>query len=83
MNQNQLSPEQIENLINLASKKLGADPNTLKENLSKGNADKIIGNLAPAQQAIIAKLLKDPKAVESFMSTPQAQEFMNRIIGGK
>ncbi len=83
MNQNQLSPEQIENLINLASKKLGADPNALKENLSQGNADKIIGNLAPAQQAIIAKLLKDPKAVESFMGTPQAKEFMNRIIGGK
>ena len=67
MNNHGLSQQQMDNLLNLAGKKLGKDPEALRGQLERGEFDQMIGGLDPAAQSKIAALANDPKALETML----------------
>lgn len=76
---NNIDAKKMEALLSLASKKLGTDPSTLKNQLESGSFDKALGNLPKAQQAKLMQALSDPKSAEKLLSTPQAQQMYKKI----
>ena len=47
-----ISPDQMDSLLALAGKKMGKDPEKLREQMQSGQMDGILGGLSPAQQLL-------------------------------
>ncbi len=73
----------LENLINTISQKLGADPNKLKDAAQNGNVNDIIKNLNQKDAEKIQKILSDKDAASKLLSTPKAQQLLKRFMGDK
>ena len=58
-----LSQDQMDSLMQMAGKKMGTDPQKLKEQMQSGQMDGILKNLNPNQQAQIQNLMNNPAAV--------------------
>lgn len=82
-NKENFNSEQIKFLLENAGKKMGANPEILKQQLKNGNVNDIIGSMPPDKAAKINKILSNPKAIEEIMNTPQAQELLKKLKGGK
>lgn len=76
----QLTPDQLQALLNYASQRLGISPEQLKETVQSGNlsslTDKAGGN-------DLSALIKDPQKAEQLLRSPQAQALLNQLMGGK
>ena len=73
----------LEDLINTISQKLGADPNKLKDATQNGNVNDIIKNLNQKDAEKIQKILSDKDAASKLLSTPKAQQLLKRFMGDK
>ena len=73
----------LENLINTISQKLGADPNKLKDAAQNGNINDVIKNLKPQDAEKIQKILSDKNATSKLLSSPKAQQLLKRFMGDK
>lgn len=73
----------LENLINTISQKLGADPNKLKDAAQNGNVNDIIKNLNQKDAEKIQKILSDKDAASKLLSTPKAQQLLKKFMGDK
>lgn len=81
MSQFQLSESQMDRLLNMAGKKMGTDPNQLKQQMQNGQANALLGALPKDKQAQINALMQDPQAVEQFMQNPKVQQLLRGIMG--
>ncbi len=73
----------LENLINTISQKLGADPNKLKDAAQNGKVNDIIKNLNQKDAEKIQKILSDKDAASKLLSTPKAQQLLKKFMGDK
>ncbi len=73
--------EQINSLINMLSERLNADSSQVKDALQKGNLDKVLQNMNPAQAQKIGAILSDPEESKKVLSTPQAQALIKKLMG--
>ena len=73
--------QQINNLINEASKISGVDKSTIQNAAQDGNVDKMLSKLSPAQAKSLQKILSDKNATRELLSTPQAQKLLMKILG--
>ncbi|MBQ2972332.1 MAG: hypothetical protein IJO20_02460 [Ruminococcus sp.] len=73
--------EQINSLINMLSVRLNADSSQVREALEKGNLDKVLQNMNPAQAEKIGAILSDPEESKKVLSTPQAQALIKKLMG--
>ena len=73
----------LENLINTISKKLGTDPNKLKDAAQNGNVNDIIKNLNQKDAEKIQKILSDKNATSKLLSTKKAQQLLKKFMGDK
>lgn len=80
---NGLNDANMEQLIGIVSKKLGVPPEQLKSELESGKFNSALNSMKPADAAVFNKLISDPKALERFMSTPQAMALYKKLGGGK
>lgn len=78
-----IPPEKMEELIGTASKKLGAQPEQIKQALNQGNAQQLIDKLSPEQKQQFQALLSDREAAERFLSSPQAKMLLQKLMRGK
>lgn len=78
-NQSQVSNEQIDNLLNKASKHLNSSPEALKNAAQSGNMQKLLSNMSPSQAAQLEKVLSDENAAKKLLSTPQAQALLRGL----
>ena len=74
---------EFDNIINTISKKLGAEPDKLKEAAQKGNVNEVIKNLKPQDAEKIQKILSDKDATKKLLSTPKAQQLLKKFMGEK
>ena len=63
MNQNQISPAQLELLLKMAGKQLHIDPQALRRQLENGDLS-ALGN----QQQQIQQLLNDPQKMQELLN---------------
>lgn len=81
MNNFNLSQSQMDALMNMAGKKMGTDPQKLKEQMQSGQMDGVLKGLSPNQQAQINNLMNNPAAIEQFMSNPKVQQLLRGLMG--
>ena len=77
------SNENLNNLINQASKHLGVDPSKLKESAKSGNVSDVLKNLDPKDAKKIQNVVSDKNAANKLLSTPQAKALLKKILGGE
>lgn len=76
-----MSPGQLDALLNLAGKKLGRDPQAIKDQISQGN----LGNLGmnEQQQQQLGQMLQNPQALSQFLEQPQIKQMLNQLMKGR
>lgn len=73
MNQNQnfqIPQERLNQMLQMASQKLGTTPEELQRQLQNGNFDALKGN------PMVNSVLKDPKKLQQMLNNPQIQQML-------
>lgn len=84
MNQNpNLTPESIDKLLAVAGAKLGTDPKKLRAQFEQGAFDDVLRRLPKGKSEMVSNLMQNPKAMEQMLNTPQAQQLLRNLMGGK
>ena len=74
---------ELQGLLNLLSQRLGTQPEKLKQGAQSGNLSEILGNMNPNDAAKLQKVLNDQEAAKKLLSSPQAQQLIQKLSGGK
>ncbi len=75
--------QNMNELLEVVSKKLGVPKEQLKNELEAGKFDSAMKNMKPADEAMFNRIVNNPTALEQFMSSPQAKALYNKLTGGK
>ena len=79
-----LSPEQLNALLNKVSGSTGASKNEIMEAMNSGNLeDLVMKTLKPSQANKLQSILKDKKAADELLSSPQARQLLKKLLGEK
>lgn len=81
MDRKQMNPQQVEQLLQAASKKLGVPPQTLRTELESGKYDRVLQNLSQKDSAMLQKVMQNPKLMEKLVSSPQAKALYQKLSG--
>lgn len=79
MKMNNVDPQKMNALLNVVGGKLNMSPEQLKKELEAGKFDNAINNMKPAEAEKFNAVMKNPKLLDSIMSTPQAQELYKKL----
>lgn len=79
MKMNNVDPQKMNALLNVVGNKLNMSPEQLKKELEEGKFDKAIGNMKPDEAEKFNAVMKNPKLLDSIMSTPQAKELYRKL----
>ena len=80
-----ISPEAINEMLKLASKKLGMTPEQLKSTISDPQkANILLQKLDKNNNGKVKSAVNDPKALEDLInSNPKAKKLLNDLLGDK
>ena len=78
-----VSNAKVDELLKIASSKLGQDPATLKENLSRGDLAGVTKNLNQSQKTKLQGLISDPNALNQFLSDPKIKAMLQGLMKNK
>ena len=70
-------------LVEEAAKKTGLDASRLNRAVESGNVDEIASSLKHEDAEKLRSLLSDSAAVKKMLSSPEAQELMKKLSGGR
>ncbi len=76
-----LSQKQMELLMSLASKKMGKNPEQMRQQLQSGDLQGLLGGLPQGQQQRIQQLMNDPAAIQQLISNPKVQQLLQGLMG--
>ena len=79
----QVSGQQLNMLLGQLSQKLGANPDTLRQQIQNGNINQALHNLKPEDAQKVEKVLSDKQAAQKLLSSPQAQQLLQKLMGKK
>lgn len=80
MNDNKLTPEQLQALLKYASKKLGTTPEQLAKTVQTGGSDSLASRLSPADAARFQAVVGDKAKLEQMLRSPQAQQLIDQLL---
>ena len=78
-----LTPEQKEQLLSIAGKRTGKDPQALRAQLENGQLDGLLSGLPADKQAQVGRLMNDPEAMRQFVQNPMVQKLLGGLLGKK
>ena len=70
-------------LLNVVSKKIGVPPQQLKAQLESGKFDSALKGMKQSDAAMFNQIVSNPQMLDQFMSPPQAQALYKKLNGGK
>lgn len=76
---NNINPKNLDALLNVVSKKLGASPDALKKDLESGKFDRALNSMNASDSAKFQQVMNNPQLLEKFMSAPQAQALYKKL----
>lgn len=82
MNKLNIPDDKLQNLLNIAGKKLGQDPAALKSQLESGNLDAIMSKMDPKAKEQMDSMIKDPKQLESLLANDKIKNLVSAFMGG-
>jgi len=68
----------MEKMLQTASRKLKISPNELKELLSKGDMNAIMSKMDKSESQKLKKALDDPNVVSNLKNSPEMTEYMKK-----
>jgi len=77
------SPDKMDFLLSMAGKKLGKDPQALKQQIESGDLNGAISGLDQNSKNKIGEVLKDPKALEAILKSDKAKDIISSLTKGK
>lgn len=83
MNNFNLSEDKLNTLLSIAGKKLGKDPDQLKQQLESGQLDNVLGSMDQKNAGKINTLLQNPKAIETMLQNEGVRNMLNGLLGNK
>ena len=83
MNNPNISPEKLNELLNMASQKLNTNPQRLSQAAQNGELEKLFSSLSPQQQKRLTRLMNDRQAAEQALNSPQAQQLLRNLTQDK
>ena len=78
----QITPEQLQALMNYASKRLGMTPEQLAKTVQSGGLSALSDRAGAQNTQKIAELAGDPKRLQQLLGSPEVQAFLSRFTGG-
>jgi len=82
LNNLNLSEAKLNALLSMAGKKLGQDPQTLKQQLQSGKLDDIMNGMDTSAKEKMAGLMNDPKRLEALMQDDKVKKLLSGLMGG-
>lgn len=73
----------INNLINSVSKRLGTDKNTVENATKAGDVQKLLSNMSPEQMKKVQSILNDKEASEKLLNSPQGKALIKKFMPNK
>lgn len=75
-----LSQDQLQALLQYASKKLGTTPEKLVKTVNQGNLSSLTSGMSPGEAAKVQSLMSDQKKAEQLISSPEAKQLIQKIL---
>jgi len=66
-------------LLQIAGKKLGTDPQALRQKLESGQMEDVVSNLDPDARQKITSLLQDKDAMSKLLGSEQVQNLLKNL----
>ena len=70
----------VAKLLALVGKRLGADPNVLRQQLENGKFDAVFQKMDPSNAAKLQQLVNNPALARQLINTPQAKQVLQDIL---
>lgn len=77
------SEQQLNQLLQAASKKMGTTPAELKKKLETNNVQDTLKNMNPNDAAKVQQILANPALAKQLLGSPQAQAILKNLMGEK
>ena len=77
---NNIPKDKMNDLLTLASEKLGISKSRLEEQVAGGKLDSVLNNLSGKNAAKVKELLDNPELANQLLSTPQAKTLLAKIL---
>ena len=77
------SEKQLNQLLQMASKKMGTTPEELKRKLSTNNVQDTLKGMSPNDAAKVQQVLSNPTLAKQLLNSPQAQAILKNMMGEK
>lgn len=74
-----MEQNELEKLLKIASERLGASPEQLKQGAQQGELSQLISNLDPVDAQSLQRVLNDRDAAQKLLDSPEAKELMRRL----
>lgn len=72
--------DNLNELAEIAAKKLGKDAEQLKKEFNDKNVQGILNNLGPNEAKKLQEIISDKAAFEKLLSTPQAKQLLEKFL---
>ena len=80
MSENKPTPEQIQALIEYASKKLGVTPEQIADTVEGDLAQMVKSRLSEADIARFQAMVSDKDKLEKMLKSPQAKQLVDKLL---
>lgn len=70
----------MESFINMASQKIGTNPQDMKKKIDSGKLDNLISTMKPQDAKKIQDILSNPALAQQMLNTPQAQMLIKQFM---
>ena len=77
------SQQQINQLLQMASKKMGTTPEELKRKLETSNVEETLKHMNKNDAAKVQQVLSNPALAKQLLNSPQAQAMLKNMMGDK
>lgn len=71
-----MNKQNSDNILKMASERLGVDKETLK-----GGGEGLLNKLSDEDKQKVSKVLADKELTRKVLSTPKAQELLSKLLG--
>ena len=80
MDNNKLTEEQLQALVQFASKKLGTTPEKLAKTVQQGDLGSIASKMRPEEAAKLNAIASDKSKAEKLVGSPEAQKLIQQLL---
>lgn len=79
----QITPDQLQALLNYASRRLGTTPEQLAHTVQHGGLEAMAGGIGPDTARRVQELVGDPQQAQQFLNRPEVRALLQKLGGDR